>query len=279
MSRKFISITWRILSNVRPRNSLIPNCRILTSKFYNLNGLLTNNITVTVQPLSHSFFTSQRILQSSKKKVGGKGGKKGKNYVKDEDEEVEEVINIKNRDFDLNKVETKVNAVIEKLKKEYSSIRIGRANPAILDPVIVPFKGNSAPLKDIAQVIVKDPQTLIVHVHEEELIKAVDKSIRGSNLNLNPMIEGKHIKVPIPKITTEYREKMTKVASKLAENAKIKIRLVRQDGMKDLKHDSKNGLSSDESRILNKKLESLIEKFVSDIDEILKVKAKELSGV
>ncbi|CAI2182670.1 13192_t:CDS:2 [Funneliformis geosporum] len=280
MSRKFISITWRILSDVRPRNPLINNFRILTSKFYNLNGLLsTNNIIVTVQPLSHSFFTSQRILLASKKKAGGKSGKKSKNYVQVEDEEVEEVINIKNRDFDFNKVETKVNAVIENLKKEYGSIRIGRANPAILDSVIVPFKGNSAPLKDIAQVIVKDPQTLIVHVHEEELIKAVDKSIRVANLNLNPMIEGKHIKVPIPKITTEYREKMTKFAAKLAESAKIKIRLVRQDGMKDLKHDCKNGLSSDESKKLNKNLESLIEKFVIDVDEILKVKTKEISGV
>ncbi|RIA85864.1 ribosome recycling factor domain-containing protein [Glomus cerebriforme] len=184
-------------------------------------------------------------------------------------------MNEKKRNFDLNKVESKVNVVIEKLKKEYSFMRIGRANPALLDPVTVPFKDKSAPLKDIAQIIVKDPQTLLVHVHEEELLKAVDKAIRGANLNLNSMIEGKSVKVPIPKITTEYRENMTKVASKIAENAKIKIRLVRQDSMKDLKKDR---LPRDEEILLNKKLQSLIEKSVNVIDEILKVKTKEISG-
>src|SRR5205823_2893240 len=116
---------------------------------------------------------------------------------KDEvEEEEEEIINKseKKRNFNLNKVEAKVNVVIEKLKKEYNFMRIGRANPglkfffylsrfvqifihltlymfflAILDPVTVPFKDSSAPLKDIAQIIVKDPQTLLVHVHEEEV--------------------------------------------------------------------------------------------------------------
>jgi len=144
--------------------------------------------------------------------------------------------------------------------------------------VTVPFKDSSAPLKDIAQIIVKDPQTLLVHVHEEELLKAVDKAIRGSNLNLNSMVEGNSIKVPIPKITTEYRENMTKAASKIAENAKIKIRLVRQDGMKDLKKDCMNRLPRDEAITLDKKLQSLIEKSVKDVDEILKVKTKEISG-
>jgi len=90
------------------------------------------------------------------------------------------------------------------------------------------------------------------------------------------MVEGgKTVKVPIPKITTEFREKMTKVASKIAENAKVKIRLVRQDGIKDLKNGRR---PSDETRILDKKLQFLIEKSVKEVDEILKVKTKEISG-
>src|SRR5207249_2823804 len=94
-----------------------------------LNGFI-NNVTVTIQ-LSHSFFTSQRLLLSSKKNAGRKeGGKKDKSYTKDVIEE-NISINEKNRDFDINRVETKINVVIEKLKKEYSSMRIGRANPGL----------------------------------------------------------------------------------------------------------------------------------------------------
>ncbi|CAB4495125.1 ribosome recycling factor [Rhizophagus irregularis] len=277
LSKKFIFTLY----NVRPKNPLLYRYGTLSSKPYISNGLLTKHVTVTLQ-LYQNFFTSQRLLLASKKKPGWKeDSKKGKSYTKDKIEEEEEKnINIseKERNFDLSKVEAKANIVTEKLKKDYSSMRIGRANPAILDPVSVPFKDSSTPLKDIAQIIVKDPQTLLVHVHEEELLKAVDKAIRSANLNLNSVIEGKSIKVPIPKITTEYREKMTKVASKIAESAKIKIRRIREDGMKDLKKDCANRLPRDEAIILTKKLQSLIEKSVKDVDEILKVKSKEISG-
>ncbi|CAG8446326.1 5861_t:CDS:2 [Diversispora eburnea] len=173
-------------------------------------------------------------------------------------------------------IESKANTIIEKLKKEYSTMRIGRANPAILDSVVVPYGGGSAPLKDLAQIVVKDPQTLLVRVHEEEILQAVDKAIRSANLNLNPMIDNKGLKVPIPKITTEYRENMVKTASKMAENAKIKIRLVRQDGLKELKK-IKTGISADEIKGLEKKFQLVIDKSVKDIDEILKAKSKEIT--
>ncbi|GBC04222.1 hypothetical protein RclHR1_05580007 [Rhizophagus clarus] len=278
LSKKFIVYTW---CNVRPKKPLLYNYGTLSLKPFIFNGHFTKQVTVTIQ-LYQSFFTNQRLLLASKKKTAWKeDSKKGKSYAKDKADEWEEEdinINEKKRNFNLKKVEDKINVVFERLKKEYSSMRIGRANPAILDPVSVPFKNSSAPLKDIAQIIVKDPQTLLVHVHEEELLKAVDKAIRSANLNLNSIIEGKSIKVPIPKITTEYRENMTKVVSKIAENAKIKIRLIRQDGMKDLKKDCANRLPRDDEIILDKKLQSLIEKSVKDIDEILKVKTKEISG-
>ncbi|CAG8497988.1 16217_t:CDS:2 [Acaulospora colombiana] len=108
------------------------------------------------------------------------------------------------------------------------------------------------------------------------MLKAVDKAIRTANLNLNPMIHEKGLSVPIPKVTTEYREKLAKTASEISEKTKIKIRLVRQDGLKDLRKDSKIGLSSDELRASEKKLQLLIDKSVKDVDEILKVKSKEI---
>src|ERR1043165_4993322 len=114
LSRKIISIWFK------PRNPLIHRCSILSSKPYMLNGLFTK-----------SFFTSKQLLLASKKKASRKeSGKKGKSYAS-EDLVEEEENNTRNLNFDLNKIETKLNVVIEKLKKEYSSMRIGHANPGL----------------------------------------------------------------------------------------------------------------------------------------------------
>jgi hypothetical protein len=131
LSKKFIFYTW---CNVRPKNPLLYKYGTLSSKPYILNGIFAKHVTVTIQ-LYQSFFTSQRLLLASKKKKGWKeDSKKGKSYTKEKvEEEEEEIINIneKKRNFDLNKVEAKINIVIEKLKKEYNTMRIGRANPGL----------------------------------------------------------------------------------------------------------------------------------------------------
>ncbi|CAG8814412.1 6665_t:CDS:2 [Racocetra persica] len=110
------------------------------------------------------------------------------------------------------------------------------------------------------------------------MLKDVDKAIRCANLNLTPMIDGKGLKVPIPKVTTEFREKMIKIASKIAENTKTKLRLARQDGLKDLKKDSKSGLPNDEAKLLEKQLQLLVDKYAKEVDDFFKAKSKEISG-
>ncbi|CAG8433219.1 531_t:CDS:2 [Ambispora gerdemannii] len=175
--------------------------------------------------------------------------------------------------LDLSKLEIKMNGIVDRLKKEYSTMRLGRANPAILDPVTVPYEGGHAPLKDIAQVTIKDPQNLMVNVHDEELIEDVQKAILAANLNLTPILDGKGI-------TTEYREEMVKVASKIAENSKIKLRSIRQDGFKDLKNDTRQKyFTMDESAKMEKKVQAIVDKTSKTIDEVLKAKTKEISGI
>nr|CAG8466296.1 1135_t:CDS:2 [Entrophospora candida]CAG8551406.1 14674_t:CDS:2 [Entrophospora candida] len=174
--------------------------------------------------------------------------------------------------FDMETIQKKTKSLIERLKVEFSRLRIGTANPAILDSITIPYEGRNTVLKDVAQIIIKDPKTLLI-------LNEVDKAIRNANLNLNPIIETNNsIKVPIPKITTEYREDITKVASKIAENSKIKLRLIRQDGMKDLKKDSKKNISSDQIKLLEKSLQLFVDKSVKEIDDVLKAKTKEISG-
>jgi len=116
---------------------------------------------------------------------------------------------------------------------------------------------------------------LLVNVHDPEVVTAVEKAIRVTDLGLNPIVDGKTLKVPIPKQTKEFRENMVKLASKAAEQTKTRIRAARQDGMHELKKD-KAGQSSDEIGKLGRKVQTLTDKYVKDVDDVLKSKTKEI---
>ncbi|CAG8596470.1 6449_t:CDS:2 [Paraglomus brasilianum] len=175
-------------------------------------------------------------------------------------------------DFDVETLEDKMKDIIERLKKDYSTMRAGRANPALLDSIVVPHSTGKTPLKDLAQVIVKDPQNLIVTVQDNSLLTAIDKAIRTSELNLNPLEDTKGLRVPIPK------HKLVNIAKKNAEHARQKIRHVRQEGLKDLKKDVRDGLPVDDGNKLTKKFQVIVDKYTKDIDDILKAKTKEIQN-
>ncbi|KAG0330143.1 hypothetical protein BGZ99_008006 [Dissophora globulifera] len=222
---------------------------------------------------------------------GGKGGKKG--GLDDEDDEDDahkgkakpsggsatEIMS-----FDPLDLEKKMGQCLERLKKDFTTMRAGTANPAILDSVMVKLDGKMVPLRDLAQVAIKDAKTLMVNFSDAEasilicplLTTPIEKAIRESGLNLNPVADNKAVKVPVPKPTKEFRESLTKMASGSAEKAKTIIRKLRQDGMKDLKKDLKSGMSSDKNYTLEQKAQTLHDKYIKDIDEALKSKTKEI---
>ncbi|KAI8079957.1 ribosome recycling factor domain-containing protein [Halteromyces radiatus] len=179
--------------------------------------------------------------------------------------------------FDEKAIEVKFNHVIHTLQEQFNTLRVGRANPALLDTVRVNIEDTNFPLRDLAQVTIRDPQTLLVSVHDTEYQTAVDKSIREAGLNLNPVIDSKFIRVPIPKPTKESREKMAKVASQTAEQIKSRVRLVRQDGMKQLKTDAKTQ-SKDDIKKMEKLVQTLTDKYNKQVDDMLKSKLKEIQS-
>ncbi|CAO0800172.1 unnamed protein product [Mucor circinelloides] len=189
------------------------------------------------------------------------------------DQEEEEFV----RQFNEKQMQEKYEKQISQLKEHLSVMRMGRANPSLLDNVRVRIEHSHFSLKDLAQVTVRDPQTLLVTVHDADYMSAVDKSIREAGLNLNPIIDNKVIKVPIPKPTKESRDKMAKLVSTTGEQAKHKVRSLRQDGMKQLKHDSKHQ-SADEIKKLEKTVQNLTDKYNKSIDELLKAKIKEIQS-
>ncbi|CAG8487936.1 9677_t:CDS:2 [Paraglomus occultum] len=192
-------------------------------------------------------------------------------------------------DFNVEALEDKMKDIVERLKKTYSTMRAGRASPALLDSIVVPHSTGNTPLKDLAQVIVKDPQNLIVTVQDNSLLKAIDKAIRTSELNLNPLEDTKGLRIPIPKhvtplfltfspTTNKSREKLVTIAKKNAENARQKIRHVRQEGLKDLKKDVRDGFPVDDGNKLAKKFQVIVDKYTKDIDDVLKAKTKEIQN-
>ncbi|KAF9939198.1 hypothetical protein BGZ75_002923 [Mortierella antarctica] len=221
-------------------------------------------------------------------KKGGKavkGGKKGSNSD-DDDEDDSSSRKGKGKSsgsasagamsFDPLDLEKKFGQCLERLKKDFTTMRAGTANPAILDPVMVKLEGKIVPLRDLAQVSIKDAKTLMVNVNDSELTAPIEKAIRTAGLNLNPIADNKAVRVPVPKPTKEFRESLTKMASASTEKAKTIIRKLRQDGMKDLKKDLKAGMSEDENYNLEKKAQTLHDKYIKDAEDALKAKTKEI---
>ncbi|KAI9591743.1 ribosome recycling factor domain-containing protein [Syncephalis fuscata] len=177
--------------------------------------------------------------------------------------------------FHINTFEDKMNGCIKRLQKEFSQLRSVRANPAILDTVQVQVEGQKAPLQQLAQVSVRDPLMLVVTTYDPSMISAVDKAIRSAGLNLNPTVDGKLLRVPIPKMTKQIRDEVAKQATQIAEQARSHIRAVRQDALKHLK---KLELSKDDTRHMEKQVQTLTDKFVQQVDQAMKAKVNDITS-
>ena len=129
----------------------------------------------------------------------------------------------------------KMNKAVEALKSNLAKIRTGRAQPAILDCVMVDYYGSATPLRQVAQVNVEDARTLVVNVFDKGSISAVEKGIMNSGLGLNPVTAGTSIRVPLPPLTEERRKDLIKVVRGDVEQSKVQIRNLRRDANNDVK--------------------------------------------
>jgi ribosome recycling factor len=174
----------------------------------------------------------------------------------------------------------KMDVSVEHLKKEFSGLRTGRATTGLLDPVVVEAYGSRMPLNQVASVSVPEPRLLSVSVWDKGMAKAVEKAIRDANLGLNPMADGTLIRIPIPPLTTERRQELTKIAHKYAEQARVSIRNVRRDGNEVLKKLEKDHvISQDDHRKYGEEIQKMTDQFVAKVDEALKSKEAEITQV
>ncbi len=174
-------------------------------------------------------------------------------------------------------IERRMQGAVESLKGDLSGLRTGRANTALLDPVVCEVYGAMMPLNQVATVSAPEPRMLSVQVWDRSNLTAVEKGIAHANLGLNPMIDGQTIRLPIPDLTQERRKELAKLAGQYAEKAKIAIRNVRRDGMEALKDDEKKkDISEDDRKRGEDEVQKLTDKFVALADEVAAAKEKEI---
>ena len=180
----------------------------------------------------------------------------------------------------LNHSEEKMQKSLASLEQDLSGIRAGRASANILDPVVVEVYGSRMPLNQMATVSVPESRTLSIQVWDKANVKAVEKAIAEASLGLNPSSDGQVIRINIPALTEERRKELVKLAAKYGENGKISIRNIRRDALDSLKKLEKDkAISEDELHILNEKMQTLTDKFISKIDEKITKKETEITHV
>ncbi len=175
--------------------------------------------------------------------------------------------------------EQRMRKSLDSLEAALVKVRTGRASPAMLKDVMVPYYGNDTPLSQLASINVEDARTLLVQAFDRSMIAVIDKALRSSDLGLNP-ITADVIRVPLPALTEETRREMQKVARHEAENARVAVRNIRRDAMADLKDLLKaKEISEDEERRANDEVQKLTDKAVAEIDKVLAAKEADLMKV
>ena len=183
-------------------------------------------------------------------------------------------------DSRLKSFEKKMEDSIISLNKDLSTIRTGRAHSSMLDLVKVEVYGQAMPINQVATITVSDPQTLSLQVWDANNVKFCEKAIRESDLNLNPIVDGQTLRIPVPKLNEDRRKELSKIVSQQSEKIKVSIRNIRRAGMDFLKLEEKaKNISEDENKKLSNDLQKLTDEFVKKIEIKIKEKEEEILKV
>ena len=169
---------------------------------------------------------------------------------------------------------------ISVLKQDLNTVRAGRANAALLDQIVVDYYGSPTPVKNLSNISVPDPRTLMITPFDPSSIKAIEKAIMTSNLGINPSNDGRNIRLVIPVVTEERRKELTKVIKKMGEDSKVAVRNSRRDANDSIKKLEKAGeLTEDDVKDEQEEVQKMTEKCMKEIDQIVSAKEKELMEI
>ena len=178
------------------------------------------------------------------------------------------------------KTTERMEGAIDALKKEFGSVRTGRASLSLLDGIMVDYYGTLTPLQQLASLSVPESRQIAIQPWEQRIIPEIEKAIMKSDLGLTPSNDGKFIRIGIPSLTEERRKQLVKVVRKRAEEAKIAIRNIRRDTNEELKKLEKDKhLSEDDAKKSHDEIQKLTDSYIAKVDEVLKHKENEIMEV
>ena len=173
--------------------------------------------------------------------------------------------------------ETKMKKTISALQTDYASIRAGRANPAVLDKIVVDYYGTPTPIQQMAAVSVSEARVLVIQPWDKTTIGKIETAIRKSDIGINPSNDGSVIRIAFPQLTEERRKELCKEVRKKAEEAKVAVRAIRRDANDTFKAQKKKSeITEDDLKSLEDDTQKLTDNFVKEIDKVADAKEKEI---
>ena len=176
--------------------------------------------------------------------------------------------------------EERMTKTVSVLEDEFDTIRVGRANPKVLDKLTVNYYGTATPLTQVGNVSVPEPRMLQISPWESNMLKEIEKAIQASDLGLNPTNDGKVIRLIFPDLTEERRKALSKDVKKKGEDAKVSVRNIRRDAMDAFKKAVKSSdITEDDMKDLEAEIQQLTDKYVADVDKRVDNKTKEIMSI
>ncbi|MBR4635411.1 MAG: ribosome recycling factor [Clostridia bacterium] len=174
----------------------------------------------------------------------------------------------------------KMNKTIGVLNRDLGTLRAGRANPKLLDRIMVDYYGTPTPINQMGTISSPEPRLLVISLWDASMISAAEKAIQKSDLGINPTNDGKLIRLVFPELTEERRKELVKVVRKKAEEAKVAIRAIRREANETIKKDCKDGtITEDDQKRMEDKAQKATDNAIKEIDRIAAEKEKELLAV
>ncbi len=182
--------------------------------------------------------------------------------------------------MDLKNIEEKMNKTISVLEENLSELRAGRANPAILNKIMVNYYGVPTPINQVAGISVPEARLIVIQPWDASILKEIEKEILKAEIGINPNNDGKVIRLAFPELTEERRKELAKDIKKMGEESKVSIRSIRREAMDIVKSEQKEGtITEDELKSIEEKIQKLTDNKVDKIDKDIENKEKEIMNV
>ena len=177
-------------------------------------------------------------------------------------------------------IEEKMKKTLNVLDEQLASVRAGRANPKILDKILVDYYGAPTPINQLANIMVPEARMIAIQPWDASVLKEVEKAIQKSDIGINPNNDGKIIRLVFPELTEERRKELVKDIKKIAEDSKVAIRSIRRDGIEEFKAKQKaNEITEDDLHTAEEQIQKLTDKYVKEIDGHVAEKEKEILSI